>query len=67
MQIVKRIKAKLAEVTGAVTEENLFVTLIGIAIIAAIVGVTKLPFFGQILMRLIGAVIEYFLSFFHIG
>lgn len=67
MQIINRIKAKFAEVTGAVTEENLFFTIIIIAIVTALVIFTKSSVFVNLLGHLVTALFDFFLSKFNIG
>lgn len=67
MQIINQIKAKFAEVTGAVTEENLFFTIIIIAIVAALVFFTRSAAFVGLLTELVTALFHFIMSKFNIG
>lgn len=56
MKLMHSIKRRLAETTGAVTEEFSFLTIVALAIVGALLAFfSKVPLIGQLLTKLFSA------------
>lgn len=63
MRILKSIKRRLAESTGAVTEEFSFLTIVALAIVGILLAFFKnIPFFGTLLTRLFTSLFDHLIS-----
>lgn len=62
MQYLIKLKLRLADVTGAVTEEFSFISVIALLIVGVLAAITKSPVFGQLFLSLFQDVFSHFVS-----
>ncbi len=62
MKSIIKLKLRLAEVTGAVTEEFSFIAVIALLIVGVLAAVTKSPIFTTLFLTLFQDVFHHFTS-----